>query len=43
MALISLAEGKVVHIGNINDDGILISKHKKEVRLKELLRGVELM
>ena len=37
MALISPAEGKVVHIGNINDDGILISKHNKEVRLKELI------
>ena len=37
MALISPAEGKVVHIGNINDNGILISKHNKEVRLKELI------
>ena len=37
MALISPAEGKVIHIGNINDDGILISKHNKEVRLKELI------
>jgi len=37
MALISPAEGKVVHIGNINDDGILISKYNKEVRLKELI------
>ncbi len=37
MALISPAEGKVVHIGEINDDGILISKYNKEVRLKELI------
>jgi len=37
MALISPAEGKVVHIGNITDDGILISKYNKEVRLKELI------
>jgi len=37
MALISPAEGKVVHIGNINDNGILISKHNKEVRLNEMI------
>ena len=37
MALISPAEGKVVHIGNINDDGILIYKHNKEVQLNELI------
>ena len=37
MALISPAEGKVVHIGDINDNGILILKHNKEVRLKELI------
>lgn len=36
-ALISPVEGKVVHIGNINNDGILFSKHNKEVRLKELI------
>ncbi|MEA3317154.1 MAG: phosphatidylserine decarboxylase [Bacteroidota bacterium] len=36
-ALISPVEGKVVHIGNINNDGIIFSKHNKEVRLKELI------
>jgi len=36
-ALISPVEGKVVHIGNINSDGILISKFNKEVRLKDLI------
>jgi len=36
-ALISPAEGKVVHIGNVDNDGIIISKHNKEVRLKELI------
>ncbi len=36
-ALISPVEGKVVHIGNIDKDGILISKFNKEVRLKDLI------
>ena len=36
-ALISPVEGKVVHIGNINKKGVLISKHDKEIRLEELI------
>ena len=36
-ALISPVEGKVEHIGSINDDGILISKNNKEISLKELI------
>ena len=36
-ALISPVDGKVVHIGNINSDGILISKFNKEVGLKDLI------
>ena len=36
-ALISPVEGKVVHIGNIDSDGKLISKFNKEVRLKDLI------
>jgi phosphatidylserine decarboxylase len=36
-ALISPVEGKVVHIGNINANGILISKNNKEISLKELI------
>ena len=36
-ALISPVEGKVVHIGKINSDGILISKFDKEVGLKNLI------
>jgi phosphatidylserine decarboxylase len=36
-ALISPVEGKVVHIGKINEKGVLISKHNKEVHLKELI------
>ena len=36
-ALISPVEGKVVHIGKINKDGILISKFNKEVGLKDLI------
>lgn len=37
MALISPAEGKIVHIGNVDNDGIIISKYNKKVRLKELI------
>jgi len=33
-ALISPVEGKVVYIGDIYNDGIIFSKHNKEVRLK---------
>ena len=36
-ALISPVEGKVVHIGNIDNDGMLISKHNKKIHLKELI------
>jgi len=36
-ALISPVEGRVVHIGYIDQIGMLISKHNKEVRLKELI------
>ncbi len=36
-ALISPVEGKVTYIGDINDDGILISKHNKKVSLKDLI------
>lgn len=36
-ALISPVEGKVVHIGNINKEGVLISKHNNKVHLDELI------
>ena len=36
-ALISPVEGRVVHIGNIDKKGVLISKHDNEVRLEELV------
>ncbi len=36
-ALISPVEGKIVHIGHISADGILISKNNKEISLKELI------
>jgi len=36
-ALISPVEGKVVHIGNIDNDGMLISKHNKKNHLKNLI------
>lgn len=36
-ALISPVEGRVVHIGNINNEGMLISKRNKKIRLKELI------
>jgi len=36
-ALISPVEGKVVHLGNINKEGVLISKHNNEVQLDELI------
>lgn len=36
-ALISPVEGKVVHIGNIDKKGELISKRNKEIRLEELI------
>ena len=35
--MISPVEGRVVHIGNINKKGVLISKHDKEVQLEELI------
>ena len=38
-ALISPVEGKVVHIGNIDNNGMLISKHDKKIHLKELIGG----
>ena len=36
-ALISPVEGKVVHIGAINEKGTLISKYNNEVQLKNLI------
>ena len=36
-ALISPVEGKVIHIGNINNEGTLISKHNNKVQLDELI------
>lgn len=36
-ALISPVEGRVVHIGYIDNKGALISKHNKEVQLEELI------
>jgi len=36
-ALISPVEGRVVHIGNIDNEGILISKRDKKIRLEELI------
>jgi len=36
-ALISPVEGKIVHIGDIDETGTLISKYKKEVQLKDLI------
>ena len=36
-ALISPVEGKVAHIGDINKNGILISKHNKKIQLEELI------
>lgn len=36
-ALISPVEGKVVHIGDINEKGTLISKFNKEIYLKDLI------
>ena len=36
-ALISPVEAKVVHIGNIDNEGILISKRNKKIRLEELI------
>jgi len=36
-ALISPVEGKVIHIGNIDDEGVLISKRNKKIRLEELI------
>ena len=36
-ALISPVEGKIVHIGNIDSEGLLISKYNIEVRLKDLI------
>lgn len=36
-ALISPVEAKVAHIGDINKQGVLISKRNKKIRLKELI------
>lgn len=36
-AFISSVEGKVVYIGNIDNDGMLISNHNKKIQLKELI------
>ncbi|MCD4684235.1 MAG: phosphatidylserine decarboxylase [Bacteroidales bacterium] len=36
-ALISPVEGRVVHIGNIDNEGMLISKRNKKIRLKDLI------
>jgi phosphatidylserine decarboxylase len=36
-ALISPVEGKVVYVGDIDNDGMLISKHNKKIHLKELI------
>jgi len=36
-ALISPVEGKIVHIGDIDETGTLISKYNKEVQLKDLI------
>ncbi len=36
-ALISPVEGRVVHIGNIDNEGVLISKRNKKIRLEELI------
>lgn len=36
-ALISPVEGKVVYIGDINNSGMLISKHDKKIHLEELI------
>lgn len=36
-ALISPVEGKIVSLGNINEDGIIISKNNKEIHLKKLI------
>jgi len=36
-ALISPVEAKVMHIGNIDPKGMLISKNNKEIRLEELI------
>ena len=36
-ALISPVEAKVMHIGNIDQKGMLISKNNKEIRLEELI------
>ncbi len=36
-ALISPVEGKVVHIGNIDSEGLLISKNNIKVKLKDLI------
>ena len=36
-AVISPVEAKVVHIGKINQKGILLSKNQKEIRLEELI------
>ncbi len=36
-ALISPVDGTVEHVGSIHDEGVLISKNNKEVRLQELI------
>ena len=36
-ALISPVEGKIVHIGDIDESGTLISKHNKKIQLGKLI------
>ncbi len=33
----TMSKGKVVHIGNVDNEGIITSKHNKGVKLKELI------
>lgn len=36
-AIISPVEGRVEHIGDIDKNGVMVSKHNKKVRLRELI------